>query len=236
MSDVLSQIRARRTIRRYKDIPIEWDKILDILEAGQWAPSAGNMQAWRFIVVTSQEKRNDLVGACFDQSFVSEAPVVICVCSLPEPVHRLYGARGEMLYSIQESAAAIENMLLVAQDTGLASAWIGAFDEEMVAKVLDVPQEARIHALITLGYARETVPVPPRTSLHHTVFFDKYGNRDKEPSLFPLLRKRHQSLAVEPLINRTKQEENKSETDKNIQHSKKKSPLLKLYSRLSGKK
>ncbi|MHA2023662.1 MAG: nitroreductase family protein, partial [Candidatus Thorarchaeota archaeon] len=120
-------IEKRRTVRKYLDTPVEWEKVGNILRAAQLAPSSGNVQDWRFVVVTDKTKRTALANAALKQNWMARAPVIIVVYSDSAATKRFYGLRGEKLYTIQNCAAAAENMTLAATDQGLASAWIGAF-------------------------------------------------------------------------------------------------------------
>ncbi len=125
-------IKTRRSVRKYKDKQVDWDLITNILDAGKFAPSAGNIQNWKFIVVRKEDVIKKLAKASFDQDWMEDAPVHIVVVGEPEKASRFYGARGERLYTIQSCAAAVENMLLVANELGLGSCWVGAFDESKV--------------------------------------------------------------------------------------------------------
>ena len=80
--DVLEAIKGRRSIRQYKDQPIPEEALSTVLEAARLAPSAGNRQEYKFVVVKDEKLRQDLVPACNNQSFVGQAPVVIVGCAL----------------------------------------------------------------------------------------------------------------------------------------------------------
>ncbi|MFC1730492.1 nitroreductase family protein [candidate division KSB1 bacterium] len=174
---VLNIIKKRRSIRKYMDVPVEWDKIVQIFEAGRYAPSAGNIQEWKFVIVSDKSVKKKVAEACLKQYWVESAPVIIVICSMVEKSEQFYGDRGRDLYTIQNCATAAENMLLVATDLDLGSCWVGAFDEEMMGDALGIPGRARPMAVLTFGYADEKVPVPPRTVLESLVFLQRYGNR-----------------------------------------------------------
>ena len=173
-------IKKRRSIRKYLDKPVDWDKIGKIIDAARCAPSPGNVQDYRFIVVTDKEKIAKLSDAALEQRFVEQAPVVIVVCSDIEKIKRAYGVRGERLYSIQGCAAAIENMLLRITDLGLGSCWVGAFDEARVRSVLAIPDTARPQVILPIGYPDEKPEMPLRQELVDITFFESYGNRIKD--------------------------------------------------------
>lgn len=174
--DVLKCIRERRSIRSYTSEPVEKEKLLKILEAGRWAPSSGNVQNWRFIVIEDDKTREKLSKAALNQEFIYDAPVVIAVCSLTDRVKRRYKKRGEKLYAIQNTAAAIENMMLAAHELGLGTCWIGAFGEEQVKGILNIPENVDIHALMTLGYPAEETS-STRKELKYLVYFNKFGSQ-----------------------------------------------------------
>ncbi len=163
MKNLLGIVRGRRSIRRFKPDPVPEEDLVEILEAATWAPSAGNAQPWRFIVVRDPGLKRGLVAAALGQDFVAEAPVVIVVCADLERARRAYGDRGVGLYCIQDTAAATQNMLLVAHAKGLGTCWVGAFSEEDVRKTLSLPAGLRPVALVPLGYpAQEPRPRPRR--------------------------------------------------------------------------
>jgi nitroreductase len=145
--DLMEAIRARRSIRNFLDRPVEEDKLLAVLEAGRLAPSAKNMQDWRFIVVRDAATRQKLAEAARDQQFVTQAPVVIAACGTSDLVMTC----GQPAYAI-DVAIAVDHMTLAAASLHLGTCWIGAFYEDMVKEILGVPQEIRIVALLPMGY------------------------------------------------------------------------------------
>jgi nitroreductase len=122
-----------------------------ILEAAIRAPSAGNRQPWHFYVVRDLEMRQKLVAAAGGQGFVAQAPVAIVVCADAEQSAERYGQRGRELYCLQDTAAAVEHMLLAAVALDLGSCWVGAFDESMATEALDLPGNHRPVAILPIG-------------------------------------------------------------------------------------
>lgn len=152
MMDVFEAILGRRSIRRFRDEPMEEGQLEKLLDAARWAPSAGNVQPWRFVAVTNDDVKKQLAADSYGQMFVAEAPVVIGVLAVLEESARRYGDRGRGLYSIQDTAAAVQNILLAAYGMGLGTCWVGAFDDDAVAKTLDCsPGEVPV-ALIPVGW------------------------------------------------------------------------------------
>ncbi len=179
--EVFDAIMSRRSIRKYKDKQVPWDNIVTIMQAGKYAPSAGNLQNWKFIVVKSDAKRKAIAKACMHQEWVETAPVHIVVVAEPEKAERYYGTRGARLYTIQGCAAAIENMLLTAHSLGLGTCWVGAFNEDEIWRILNLPEEKTVQAVITIGYADEAPEPPPKYRIEHMMFFEKWWGRLEPP-------------------------------------------------------
>jgi nitroreductase len=149
--DVFTAISNRRSIRAYGDRPVEEEKLRRVLEAGRLAPSAKNRQDWKFIVVRDPETRRKLAQAAKGQRFVEQAPVVLVGCGT-EPTYVM--PCGQPAYSVDLSIA-FSFMMLEATELGLGTCWLGAFSEEEVKKILDVPPEMRVVAIMPLGYPAE---------------------------------------------------------------------------------
>jgi nitroreductase len=152
-------LEGRRSVRRYSDQPAERDLVVSFLKAAETAPSAGNLRAREYYVVTSPELRSALSAAAYGQEHVATAPVVVVVCADPARSGRRYGDRGQ-LYSIQDAAAATVCLILAAFDSGLGSCWTGAFDEMMVSEILDLPGRLVPTAIVSIGWPDER-PAPP---------------------------------------------------------------------------
>lgn len=179
--DVFEAIRTRRSIRKYKDKQVPFDNVVTILQAGKYAPSSGNLQSWKFIVVKTDEKRAAITKACMDQEWMETAPVFIVVVAEPKKTERYYGTRGSRLYVVQECAAAIQNMLLTAHSLGLGACWVGAFDEDEIWRILGLPEESSVQGVITIGYADENPEAPPKKRIEHVMFFEKWWGRIESP-------------------------------------------------------
>lgn len=159
--DIIEAIKKRRSIRQFKDRPIPVE-ILDALkESLIWAPSAGNLQSRLFYFIFDPSKKRALAEVALFQYFIAEAPLVVGACT-DLGIERSYGSRGRDLYAIQDVAASIQNLLLTAQSHGLGTCWIGAFNEEEAANIIQVPRGYRIVSLVPVGYPAEDPPPPPR--------------------------------------------------------------------------
>lgn len=175
--DALECIFGRKSIRNFSQQAVEWEKVGIILDAAINAPSAGNLQNWKFIVVLEKEKIKSITECCLHQHWMATAPVHIIICSEPKKSEQHYGVRGERLYAVQNCAAAVENMLLAVHAQGLSSCWVGAFDEEKLKRVLNIPEEARPQVVLPIGYSNEKREKPKRQALYDKVFVESWGNR-----------------------------------------------------------
>ena len=150
--NVMDAIKARRSIRSYKDQPVEPEKLQQVLEAARLAPSANNRQEWKFIVVQDPATRQALVRPCHNQAFVSQAPVVIAACST-NPTRVM--ASGQSAAAV-DLTIAVDHLTLVAVELGLGTCWIGAFDAPAVAKLLGVPSDVAVVHVLPLGYPADS--------------------------------------------------------------------------------
>jgi nitroreductase len=169
--DIYQVIRLRKAVRSYQDRQVDREVLERVLGAARLAPSARNMQEWRFVVATERETREALKQAANNQSFVGEAPVVIAGCALKsDHVMRC----GQPSYPI-DVAIATDHLVLAAAAEGLGTCWIGAFDEAEVRRILHIPSEVRVVELLTLGYPTDPAPVDKnRLSLKEIVRWERW--------------------------------------------------------------
>jgi nitroreductase len=167
---ILDTIKNRRSIRDFKDQEIPDEAISALIEAIRWAPSAGNMQSRKFYFVFDQNTKKKLAKAALNQNFISEAPLTVVAC-IDRSIAARYGDRGVNLYSIQDVAASVMNMMLAAHELGLGSVWVGAFNEFEVFEHLNLPDNLRPIAIIPIGYPAKIPKPTPRVSTNEIVEF-----------------------------------------------------------------
>ncbi len=172
--DVFEAIKKRRSVRAYADEKVSEKDVERLIEAARWAPSAGNIQPWEFVVVKDVETKRKLSEAALNETFIEKAPVVIVVCADLNRSSRGYGSRGKHLYSLQDTAAATENILLAAQELGLATCWVGAFHENEVAKAVKAPRNLRPVAIVAVGHPAERPVAPPKRSVNEIVHYETF--------------------------------------------------------------
>ena len=170
--DVWDAVVARRSVREYASRPIEPEKLRRVLEAGRQAPSAKNMQEWKFIVVQDERLRGELMRAAKGQAFVGQAPVVIVACGT---ICDYRMTCGQLTYPI-DVAIALDHMSLVAVEEGLGTCWVGAFYQDQVRDLLGVPESAQVVSLMTLGYpSSDAAPEKNRKPFDEVVSEDAWS-------------------------------------------------------------
>lgn len=168
--DVYSAIEGRRSVRKF-DSARAVDRVLveKLLRAAVKAPNAGNAQPWRFIVVYDQVLKERLSEAALGQTFVASAPVTVVACVDLSVADKAYGQRGRELYCLQDSGAAIENLMLAAHAEGLGTCWVGAFDEPAAARILALADNMRPVAMVPIGFPVATPRERRRAALDEVV-------------------------------------------------------------------
>ena len=182
LDEVLIKRFSCRSFDENKKVP--YKLVNEILESARLSPSAGNLQSWRFVVVTNEEKFKKIAAGCLKQLWINSAPVLIVVCSDCKNTKRHFGVRGEF-YSIQECAAAATLILLKATDINLGACWVGAFDEEAVKSILHIKEGVRPQTIIALGYPTEEPAQKERFPLDLVCSFDEYGSK-RDTEFFPV--------------------------------------------------
>ncbi|HLP80082.1 MAG TPA: nitroreductase family protein [Acidobacteriota bacterium] len=178
MSSIDNAVFSRRSVRKYLNLPVERHFISQILESGAHAPSSGNLQNWKVIIVQNPEIRQKIAQASFHQLWMSQAPVHIVICADTKVASQFYGKRGEMLYSVQNCAAMAQTMILKATELGFGTCWVSAFDEVKLKVVLALPDSIRPQTIITLGHADEVTPAPLLKDPSDYITFDTYANKN----------------------------------------------------------
>ena len=164
-------VHARRSIRKFKNKNVSKEDILKIIKSAQSAPSAGNCQPWHFFIILDKNIQTEVKNKSCHQPFILTAPVFIVVCCDIERSVKKYGERGRSLYCIQDTASAIQNILLSAKSLGLGTCWCGAFDENELSNILNLKDNLRPVAIIPVGYPVSEPPPVKRRPIDEIVTF-----------------------------------------------------------------
>lgn len=171
--EFLEAIRSRRSIRKYRPDRLENGDLEKLLEAARLAPSAKNLQPYKFILVDDKTIISGLVEACRNQTFIGEAPLVAVACVNPAEAYGTLGGHENSAYV--DAAIAMEHLVLAATALGLGTCWVGAFSEEKVREVLDVPGDWRVVALTPIGKPAENPSTRPKKSKGELFFLNAWG-------------------------------------------------------------
>ena len=170
----LELAQKRYSVRRYKDQPVEQDKILQVLEAARTAPSAVNYQPWHFIVAVEEEVK-DKISEAYPRDWFRQAPVIIVACGDHDQSWKRNDGKDHCDVDV---AIAVDHLTLAAADLGLGTCWVCAFDAEKVHSALELPVNLEVIALIPLGYPNEDrTREKKRKSLDELVSWNKYNPR-----------------------------------------------------------
>ncbi len=162
-------VKSRHSVRRFQDKAIEQPKIDKMLEAMNSAPSAGDLQAYDVVLIKDSRRKKEIAQAALEQYFIAEAPVVLIFFANPKGSSAKYGIRGERLYCIQDTTIAAAYLQLAAASLGLATAWVGAFDEEEIKGIVNAPEYMLPIAIIPVGYGAEKPDITPRKRISEIV-------------------------------------------------------------------
>lgn len=172
--DIFQVFRDRRSIRKYKDTPVETDKIEQILDAARLAPSWKNLQCWRFLVVNNREQKSALLEAFPEENpgtkAIAAAPVVIVICADPSES----GIENGIEYYVADTAIAFEHLCLSAHALGLGTCWMGWYNESVVKKILGIPDAIRVVGVTPLGYPDQEPKARPRKALSEITFYNRW--------------------------------------------------------------
>lgn len=161
--EVFEAIKNRRSIRKYKNEQIPKEKIDILIEAGRLAPTAANKQKFKLVIVDNDEIKKRLGVACNNQTFVGTVSHIIAGTVDP-------GWKWNQV----DIAIVLEHIVLEAFEQGFGTCWIGAFNEDEVKKILNIPESIKVVALLAIGFADETPGPRPRKTVEEIVSYNKY--------------------------------------------------------------
>ena len=173
-------ILSRRTVRTFSPRSVEKEKIMTLIELAHNAPSAGNLQPWRFIIVEDPAIQEALMEVSYEQEWIYNAPALVAVIADIERCKLQYGDRG-YLYAIMSTSAAIENFLLGAHALGLSGVWVSGFIQKEVDSILNVPSGFMTLALIPIGYPKKEPEPKGMADIYSRVYYNKFGIKWEYP-------------------------------------------------------
>ena len=158
--DVMKAIKGRRSVRKFTDQSVSGEILLKLLEAAVWAPSGGNAQTWRFVVVTDEAKMKKI--KMFSPGLLGGPPAVIIIAQDMDKAKKKGGKMGHESLSKMDSAMAAQNIMLAAYEIGLGTCVIASFHPGAVSKILNLPESLQPHLMVSIGHPAADPPPPPR--------------------------------------------------------------------------
>ncbi|MFO7792706.1 MAG: nitroreductase family protein [Candidatus Saliniplasma sp.] len=163
--NIFEAIEERQSVRNFTGEDIQKEDMIKLLKAAREAPSAKNLQPWELIVLTDDYLKSELIGAFYNQSFITDAGAIII------------GLCKDEKWADIDLAIALDHLSLAAVDLGLGTCWLGAFKPGKLSERLDVPGEYDITVCMAVGYPGITEEPPVKKSVHELVSWNRYGNR-----------------------------------------------------------
>ena len=162
--ELLEGIYSRRSVRQYKNQPVEREQLLEIIKAGTWAPSGLNNQPWRFVIIQDQGLRNQLAALTKFGRIIERAPAAIAVFLDKKAVYH-------DIKDYQAMGACLQNMLLAAYAMGLGAVWLGEIlkNSDQVRALLELPDDLEFMAVIAVGHPASPNQTSNRKELQEVI-------------------------------------------------------------------
>lgn len=176
-------IKKRKSVRSFLAKKPSWKSVLEAIDAANQSPFAGNLNNLKFLIIEEKETMKKLAKYA-EQSWISQAGILVLVCSDETQLENKYGERGRV-YSRQQAGSAIYAFLLKLVDLGLSACWVGSYADELVKESLKIPQHIQIEAMIPIGYEdkKSSEEKPEKKDLENVIYWEHWEN-DMRPSLF----------------------------------------------------
>ncbi|MBW2064349.1 MAG: nitroreductase family protein [Deltaproteobacteria bacterium] len=169
--DVITAIKGRRSVRSFTDEPVDKETLIKLLEAAVWAPSGGNGQTWRFVVVTEKSMMNKI--KMVSPGLLGDPQAVIVIAQDTDLARHKGGKMGVEAIIKMDSAMAAQNIMLAAYEMGLGTCVIASFHPGAVAKLLGMPAHVIPQLLVSIGHPAK-IPPPPERLFDGIYWFEAY--------------------------------------------------------------
>ncbi|MDD5331512.1 MAG: nitroreductase family protein [Candidatus Nanoarchaeia archaeon] len=171
-------ITERRSVRSFKNKNIKIQDIYECIDNSKFAPSSGNLQNWKVVVIQDSEKIKNLAVACLRQRWISEAPLVLVMCSEPDVTVKVYNERGN-IYAVENVSLFTQNLTLLLHEKGLGSCLVASFDKNAVRRIIKIPDNVEPLFVVPIGYPNQNHKEPIRKELEHFVYYEEWGVKEK---------------------------------------------------------
>ena len=163
-------VQKRYSVRAYRPVPVEEDRLHQVLEVARLAPSASNRQPFKIIVIHTAGRETEL-RRIYDKSWFVQAPLLIAACGIPA---QNWIRRDGKNYNDVDVTIAMDHLILAAANLGLGTCWIAAFDPAAAREVLRLPAGVEPIAFTPLGYPADTPRPKERKALSELVRYEHW--------------------------------------------------------------
>lgn len=179
-----SVIRKRHSVRSYTNKKANWRAAMEAIDSSIKGPFAGNMNHLKFLIIERPETIKKIAGFA-QQTWITEAQILVIVCSNDAFLEKQYGERGRV-YSRQQAGAAILTFILKLVDLGIDSCWVGAYSDELIKQLLKIPENIQIEAIIPIGYEnpKKIKKKSKKLSLERSIYWEEW-KKIRRPTIFP---------------------------------------------------
>ena len=165
-------IRNRKSTRKFKSKKPGWKEVLEAVDSAIQGPFAANQNNLKFLIV-EDKKRIGKIASCCEQEWIAESNMLVVACSDDSNLENIFGEKGRV-YSRQQAGAAINTLCLKLADSGIASCWVGAYDDNALKELLEIPEQIQIEAVVPIGYSENETGKKNKRSLENVLYWEKW--------------------------------------------------------------
>ena len=165
-------IKKRKSVRSFESKKPDWRNILEAIDVANQGPFAGNHNHLKFMIIEKKSTIKEIAKIC-EQEWISEAGILIIVCSDDSHLEEIYGERGRV-YSKQQAGAAVQSIIFKLTELDVASCWVGSYSDPEIKKELDIPVHMQIEAIIPTGYEKGSSPKKTKKDLETTIYWERW--------------------------------------------------------------
>jgi len=170
--EVLEAIKSVKSVSKYKPDPVPEQKVQTVVNAARLAISADNLQPWKFIVVSDEDRKRKLLGMTTDGKKLPDAPLMVVACARLDEAVAMVG--GYMNSYPVDVGMAVAHLTVAATSEGLGTSWVFSFNEEKVKALLGIPVDAHVVGLTALGFPEAFEPPAGRKHLSEILAYNAY--------------------------------------------------------------
>lgn len=174
-------LKNRKSVRKFTGKKVSFRFLMEAIESALQGPFPDNHNHLKFLIIEDKEKIKEIAEHA-EQIWISTSPAIIAVCSDDSHLENTYGLRGRV-YSRQTAGAAVYAILLKLTELKLGSCWVGAYTDKKIKKLLEIPEDVQVEALIPVGFSDDKSRKSKKNSLEKSIYWEKW-KQDRRPTFF----------------------------------------------------